>query len=138
MYIYADFNGLTECEIEAGDGVVRLDLTGYGTLAYLSHFQVRLHVGQRIALADSDGLVVDAAEVIFDRTLTTDRCSGWFAKFHRSDIRQGATVLEPTAHHCFKCRTDLRPHLDKVGRNFKEICPSCGTPVMYPLLPPGQ
>lgn len=137
MFIYADFNGLTECEPRDGEAVC-LDLTGYGTLAYLSEYQLRLHVGQHLALADSDGLVVHAAEVVFDGARSTARCSGWFAKFRRSEIKQGAAVPEPTVHHCFKCRTDLNSYLDKVGRSFSEACPKCGTPVMYPLLPPGQ
>lgn len=134
--IYADFNGIFELDQEPG--YFLLDLTGYGTLAYLSTQRVRLHQIKHLSLGDADGLQVIGAEICFLKSMVTDRCSGWFAKFLRSDIHEGTHVVEPESHPCFNCQMDLKPFLDKVGRNFNEHCPNCGTSVMYPLLPPGD
>jgi hypothetical protein len=134
VLIYADFNGLEDCS--PADGYVCLDLTGYGTLASLSLQQLRLRVGQHLTLCDPDGLQV-AAEIAFDATRVSERCSGWFGRFKRSDIKVGPSLEHNySVHTCFKCRRNLKPYLGQVGQNFNEICPHCGTPVMFPLLPP--
>lgn len=134
--IYADFNGLEDSP--ASPGEARLDLTGYGTLASLSQHQLRLRNGQRLMLCDPDGLQV-MGEIGFDPSRRSPRSSGWFARFQRRDIRQGEPLEHDYAPHlCFKCRLNLKPHLEKVGQQFDESCPNCGTPVMFPLLPPGN
>ena len=136
MLIYADFNGL-EDSVASPDEVL-LDLTGYGTLASLSLHRVRLRAGQHLMLCDPDGLWV-MGEINFDPSRRSSRRSGWFATFQRRGIREGASLQHDYATHlCFKCRLNLKPHLDKVGRQFNEICPHCGTPVMFPLSPPGS
>lgn len=134
MLIYADFNGLDDCSTSGDE--VHLDLTSYGTLASLSLNQVRLRVGQHLMLCDPDGLKV-MGEIGFDPSCRSARHSGWFASFKRRDIQE-STPLEHdyTTHLCFKCRLNLKPYLDKVGRQFNENCPQCGTPVMFSLLPP--
>lgn len=132
MLIYADFNGLEHSATSPDE--VHLDLTGYGTLASLSQHQLRLRVGQRLTLCDADGLHV-VAEIGFDPS----RRSGWFAKFQQRDIREGTPLEHDYATHmCFKCRLNLKPHLDKVGWQFKESRPHCGTSVMYLLMAPGD
>lgn len=134
MLIYADFNGLEESPDFPDD--VCLDLTSYGTLASLSLHQVRLRVGQRLMLCDPDGLRVNGEIAFYSSRKSLPR-SGWFAKFKRQDIQDGAPLEHDYATHlCFKCRQNLTPYLNKVGRQFKELCPHCGTPVMFPLLPP--
>lgn len=134
MLIYADFNGLEDSSVSPDE--VHLDLTGYGTLASLSLHQVRLHEGQHLRLCDPDGLQV-LGEISFDPLRRSMRRSGWFARFKRRDMQEGEPLKHDyAAHLCFKCRLDLKPHLDKVGRQFNESCPNCGTPVMFPLLPP--
>ncbi|EGI78234.1 hypothetical protein [Hylemonella gracilis] len=136
MLIYADFNCLEVSPALPDE--VHLDLTGYGTLASLSLHQVRLRVGQHLSLCDPDGLQV-IGEIGFDPLRRSLRSSGWFAKFKRRDIQEGAPLEHDYATHlCFKCRQNLKPYLDKVGRQFQESCPHCGTPVMFPLLPPGS
>jgi hypothetical protein len=134
MLIYADFNGMEDSGTSPDD--VLLDLTGYGTLASLNLHQVRLRVGQHLVLCDPDGLQV-VGEVGFDLSRRSSRRSGWFAKFQRHSIQEGTPLEHDFAKHlCFKCRLNLKPHLEKVGRQFNENCPQCGTPVMFPLLPP--
>ncbi len=134
ILIYADFNGLEDCPIDA-DKVI-LDLTGYGTLASLSHHQIRLKVGQRFVFSDFDGLEV-VGEVDFDSTRISKRSSGWFARFSRSHIKDvPPREHDYSSHLCFKCHSNLKAYLDRIGRNFSETCPHCGTPVMFPLLPP--
>lgn len=132
--IYADFNDLEGYASDSSK--VLLDLTGYGTLASLSLHKLRLHIGQRLLLSDFDGLEA-LGEIGFDITRVSKYRSGWFAKFSRSDIKH---VLprehDYSVHMCFKCRRNLRPYLDQVGQNFREECPHCGTPVVFPLLPP--
>lgn len=136
MMIYADFNGLENSSTSPDE--VHLDLTGYGTLASLSLHQVRLRVGQHLMLCDSDGLQV-MGDIGFDPLRQSSRRSGWFARFKRRDIQEGVPLEHDYATHlCFKCRLNLKLHLDKVGRQFNESCPRCGTPVMFPLLPPGN
>lgn len=136
MLIYADFNGSENSP--ASPDEVHLDLTGYGTLASLSLHQVRLRVGQHLMLCDPDGLQA-MGEIGFDPSQRVSRRSGWFAKFRRRDIHEGTPLEHDYAVHlCFKCRLNLKPHLDKVGRQFNESCPHCGTPVMFPLLPPAN
>lgn len=52
-------------------------------------------------------------------------------------MQEGAPLEHDYATHlCFNCRVDLTPHLGKLGRQFNEACPNCGTPVMFPMLPP--
>ena len=134
MLIYADFNGLEDSLVDADMAV--LDLTGYGTLASLSRHGVQLRVVQRLAFSDFDGLEV-VGEIGFDRARVSERSSGWYARFSRGEIKDVSPREHDFATHlCFKCRNDLKPYLDKVGRSFVETCPHCGTPVMAPLLPP--
>lgn len=135
MKIYADFNGLEKCPSSDED---RLDLTGYGTLASLSYFQVRLRVGLRLMLCDPDGLQV-IGDIEFDPLRQSSNCSGWFARFKRGDIQECEPLEHDySSHLCFKCRLNLEPYLNKVGHQFNEICPNCGTSVMFPLLPPTE
>lgn len=134
MLIYADFNGLEDCPNDAD--MAALDLTGYGTLASLSHHQVQLRVGQRIVLSDFDSLEV-VGELAFDSARVSECSSGWYALFRRNDVEDiPPREYDYSTHLCVKCRSDLKRYLDKVGRNFRETCPHCGTPVMAPLLPP--
>jgi hypothetical protein len=134
MPIYADFNGLEGAD--SSSGFVLLDLTGYGTLASLSLHQVRLREGQRLLLGDPDGLWV-TAEIEFNPSRRSPTSSGWFAKFQKSDIQESIPMEHDyNTHLCFKCRRNLKPYLDNVGRQFNENCPNCGTPVMFPLSPP--
>lgn len=134
MLIYADFNSLEGTSTLTDE--VYLDLTGYGTLASLSLHQVRLRVGQHLMLCDPDGLQV-RGEIGFDPSRQASHFSGWFARFKRGDIQEGVPLKHDYATHlCFKCRLNLKPYLDKVGQQFDESCPRCGTPIMFPLLPP--
>jgi hypothetical protein len=114
----------------------RLDLTGYGTLASLSFHQIALKEGQFFEFVDPDGLSVKGM-VFFDNERISKNCSGWFAKFSKADMSESATLdHDYDTHLCFKCRKNIKPHLDTVGRQFCETCPFCGTIVMHPLSPP--
>ena len=134
MLIYADFNGVEECASDKDQLCV--DLTGYGTLASLSLHGVRVHEGQDLSLVDPDGLTANG-QCHFDRKRVSKHCSGWFAKFARKSMTSGPPLAHDYGIHvCFKCRRDIKPYLDKVGRQFAEDCPYCGTSVMLPLSPP--
>lgn len=134
MRIYADFNGIEE--YLPGSNELSLDLTGYGTLASLSFHKIKLHEGQPLELGDPDGLNVNGI-AYFDQDKISGNCSGWFAKFQKGEISEGESPdHDYDAHICFKCRNDIKAHLDVVGRQFREECPFCGTPVMFPLSPP--
>lgn len=134
MQIYADFNGVEENDSDSN--MLYLNLTGYGTLASLSSHQIVLKEGQSLELADPDGLSVRAI-IFFDKERISENCSGWFAKFPKSDMLEGEKLNhEYDIHLCFKCRKNMKPHLDGVGRQFSEACPFCGTSVMYPLSSP--
>ena len=134
MRIYADFNGVEEYDSDSTK--LCLNLTGYGTLASLSSYQIALEEGQFLELADPDGLSVRAM-VFFDKKRISKNCSGWFAKFQQADMSEGEELgHDYDIHLCFKCRKNIKPHIDAVGRQFSEVCPFCGTSVMYPLSPP--
>jgi hypothetical protein len=133
MRIYADFNGIEKCEFDSD--LLCLNLTGYGTLASLSFNEVKLFKGQVLELSDPDGTSVFGT-VYFDKNKISKNCSGWFAKFREDEISEGEPLkYDKNAHLCFKCRKNIKPHLDMVGRQYKENCPYCGTPIMFPLLP---
>jgi hypothetical protein len=134
MRIYADFNGVEG--YDSNSNMLCLNLTGYGTLASLSACQIVLEEGQFLELADPDGLSVRAM-VFFDKKRISKNSSGWFAKFPKEDMLEGEELdHDYDTHLCFKCRKNMKPHLDGVGRQFSEACPFCGTSVMYPLSSP--
>jgi hypothetical protein len=134
MRIYADFNGVVE--YSSASNILCINLTGYGTLASISSHQIVLKEGQFLELTDPGGLSV-SAEVFFDKERVSKNCSGWFAKFSKSDMTEGEELEHDyDTHLCFKCRENMKQHLDKVGRQFSELCPFCGTSVMYSLSSP--
>jgi hypothetical protein len=54
-----------------------------------------------------------------------------------NEILEGTPLsYDNNTHLCFKCRKNLKSHLDIIGRQYKEVCPYCGTLVMFPMLPP--
>ena len=135
-YIYADFNSIMmssenydyEC----------LELTGYGTIQSLNYLQIKLKEGMKFIFYEPEDIEVEA-EVYFDRTtrsiISTE--GRWLAKFKKGTIRECKKIQnwnEP--HPCFKCREDFKPFLKKVGQNYKENCPNCGTSIIYPLIEP--
>lgn len=134
MRIYADFNGIEEYDSDSN--MLCLNLTGYGTLASLSTCQIVLQEGLLLELADPDGLSIKAM-VFFDKERISKNSSGWFARFPKEDMSEGKELdHDYDTHLCFKCRKNIKPYLDEVGRQFSEVCPFCGTSVMYPLSPP--
>lgn len=132
--IYADFNGVEECNSDPS--VLCMSLTGYGTLASLSYHKIKLYEGQMLILGDPDDLTV-LGQIYFDSTRASDNCSGWFAKFYKNEILEETSLVHDYDKHlCFNCRANIKSYLDKVGHQYKEKCPYCNTSVMYPLLPP--
>ncbi|WP_430427998.1 hypothetical protein [Parasphingorhabdus sp.] len=133
-FIYADFNALEEYAPD--NGLCRIGLTGYGTLASLNKHKIRLFDGLRLRLSDQDELAV-VAEVIFDANRIATNCSGWFGKFHRDEIfKIEVRNHVGKSHLCFSCREDIHPYLNQIGRSYSEHCPHCGTAIMFPMLPP--
>lgn len=136
MKIYADFNGVEPCSTM--DDELCLDLTGFGTLASLSRYGVKLSPGMRLTFSDTDGLTV-TAPVEFDESRVGSRSAGWYARFRKIDLREEEPIDHDfNCHLCFKCRRDLKSYLAQVGQQFYEHCPDCGTPVIYPLEPPNS
>lgn len=138
MKVYADFNGVREFSEESEK--CYLNLTGYGTLASLSYLQIQLTEGMALTLYDTDGLEVNAV-VFYDKNKSDQENykTGWFAKFDGSKIKNVSFEIGTHEKHlCFKCRKDLKPHLLDVGRQYNEVCPYCGTTVLFPLLPPDE
>lgn len=132
--IYADFNSIEPYPFD--ENMLCLDLTSYGTLASLSYYQISMQIGNTFTFVDPDGLTVTAT-VFFDSSKISTICSGWFAKFESDNIIQGAPLAHYNdLHLCFHCRKNTKPYLMRVGQQFKEHCPFCGTAVMTPLLPP--
>ncbi len=134
-YIYADFNGITQ--LQNDDNFDYLDLTGYGTLKSLNSLQIKLKEGMKFIFFEPDDIEV-VAEVVFDRTLGSliSNRGRWLAKFKYGTIRDCKKLDSFETHPCFKCRTDFNPYLNKVGQNYNEICPICGTSIVYPLSEP--
>lgn len=134
-YIYADFNGITGF---LGDSDFEyLDLTGYGTLQSLNSLQIKLKEGMEFIFYEPGDIEV-VAEVLFDRTteskITTK--GRWLARFKKGTIKECEKLDHFETHPCFNCREDFIPYLKKVGQQYKEICPKCGTSIVYPLTEP--
>jgi hypothetical protein len=137
--IYADFNGVTGCPDETP--MTCLFLTGYGTLASLSNHQIRLREGMSLTFYTPGDIEVEG-EVFFDKTTPSkfNSLGQWLARFDETEVRNSEEGDEPELmeHLCFNCRLDLTEYLRLIGRQYKESCPSCGTDIMYPLLPPEE
>jgi hypothetical protein len=134
-YIYADFNGITS--LLEDDDFECLDLTGYGTLQSLNSLQIKLKEGMEFIFYDP-GEVEVVAEVFFDRTTESQITTKgrWLARFKKGTIKDCKKLDQFETHPCFNCREDFVPYLKKVGRRYKEICPKCGTSIVYPLTEP--
>ena len=134
-YIYADFNGITR--LLEDDDFEYLDLTGYGTLQSLNSLRIKLKEGMGFIFYEPGDIEV-VAEVLFDRTaeskITTK--GRWLARFKKGTIRECKKLDKFETHPCFNCREDFVPYLKKVGQDYKEICPKCGTSIVYPLTEP--
>ena len=134
MKIYADFNGIKTCSDDTT--FVCVDLTSYGTLASLNAYRIILTEGLNLDIADPDGLTVTAT-AYFDKTKISKTCSGWFARFKRDEVMESHEIrIDFSIHLCFTCRKNLKKYLAKVGRQYKEICPFYGTPIMLSLADP--
>ena len=134
--IYADFNGYTTFLGDDDHGY--LDLCGYGTIKCLSHHKIRLRDGLALKFYEPGDIEVEAVVLFVPEEVDQHNPHGkWFAKFPRDAVvdNKESSFAFPE-HVCFKCRASLEDHLDQVGRQYKEICPHCNTPIMYPLLPP--
>lgn len=137
--IYADFNGVTGCP--DGTEMTCLMLTGYGTLASLHRYQIRLREGMVLTFFEPSDIEVEG-KVFYDRTAPGKFTSPgqWLARFDGQDVKDSAEsgAAELKEFLCFKCRLDLTAYLNVVAQQYKEICPNCGTDIMYPLLPPEE
>ena len=134
MKIYADFNGIEECN--SNSKMRCLNITGFGTLSSLSLYKLRVKEGQTIVFSDPDGLSVSGT-MYFDINRVSKNCSGWFAKFHSDDVYEDEPLKHDySIHTCFTCRKNLKSHFDAVGRQFDDNCPFSRTPIMMPLSAP--
>jgi len=107
--IYIDFNALEGCCKDTD--ILVCDITGYGTLASLSFHKIRLSAGQSLFFSDFDGLCAKGT-VHFDPKRVKGNCSGWFAKFCRSQLTEIESHEKfQIPHLCFKCRRNLAEHL---------------------------
>jgi len=133
--IYADFNGITNL----GDSNYEyIDLCGYGTLASLSYYKIKLENGMEVTLFEPGDIEVDVViEFISIETDKHNPSGKWFGKFKAGTVKASNTDSEYNQKHlCFKCRHNLKKHLNNVGRQYNEYCPVCKTAIMYPLWPP--
>ena len=133
--IYADFNGITTLGYSNYEYI---DLCGYGTLASLSYYNIKLKNGMDLTLFEPGDIEVDAViEFISSETDKHNPLGKWFGKYKSESIKASNTDSEYNQEHlCFKCRYNLEEHLNNVGRKYNESCPICNTAIMYPLLPP--
>ena len=133
--IYADFNGITGFPNDENE---YLDICGYGTLASLSRHKVRLEEGMAITFFEPGDLEMDATVHFFPDIVDAHNPHGkWFAKLVGMQRDNHADEREPNIPHvCFNCRNNLAQTFKEKGRQYKELCSVCDTPVMYPLLPP--
>jgi len=133
--IYADFNGITNL----GDSSYEyIDLCGYGTLASLSYYKIKLEKGMEVTLFEPGDIEVDAViEFISSETDKYNPLGKWFGKYKGETVKASNTEGEYNQEHlCFNCRYNLEEHLNDVGRQYNESCPICKTAIMYPLSPP--
>ncbi|MDH5631042.1 MAG: hypothetical protein OEY96_12900 [Gammaproteobacteria bacterium] len=134
-FIYADFNGIRNFNDVDHEYI---DLCGYGTIASLNHYSIKLETGLKLTLFEPGDIEVEAVAAFFPKETDEHNPLGkWYGKFKKGSIRDSRTESKYSCNFvCFKCRNSLEEYLNKVGRQYKEICPFCNTPIMYPLLPP--
>ncbi|MFZ6818759.1 hypothetical protein [Undibacterium sp. Ji22W] len=134
--VYADFNSL---EYVNEDGSIsRLGLTGYGTISSLARQQLRLVEGMPLIFFEANEIEVQGF-AHFDNSVRdpAGRIGAWFGvvdqhKVKNVDISEEANFEHPCSH----CRASLNEYLKRVGQQYNEYCPNCGTSVMAPLSPP--
>ena len=132
-YIYADFNRIIS---SFDDDLEYLDMTGYGTLQSLNSLQIKLKEEAKFIFYEPGDIEV-IAEVFFDRTSGSKITAKgrWLARFKKGTIR--SVILDKfDTHPCFNCREDFILYLKKIGKNYNEICPKCGTSIVYSLIEP--
>ena len=134
--IYADFNGIirfpSESEYEY------LDLCGYGTIGDLNRFKIKLREGLCLTFFEPNDIEVDATVHFIQSESDKYNPDGkWLAKYKASSIRSSENKSDYNIPQlCFKCEYNFDSLHKIYGRQYNEICPKCGTSIMYPLMPP--
>ncbi len=132
MRIYADFNGL-ERSADSGKSFVPLDT--YGSLCDLARAKIILANGTRLTIysdsSHTEDLEVDAV-ARFDGEFNC-----WVAEFDDDEIRDVPTQGQVSnALVCVTCEQALDQYVAQRGLNEGSLCPSCGTRIHLPILPP--
>jgi hypothetical protein len=133
--VYADFNALERGDDQAA---ARMALTGYGTLMSLAQQNLRLAEGMALLLYEPDDIECEAT-VHFEsgRVDPAGHVGAWVAWLDPRCIRDcKLSSKELKAHPCIICGTDFMAQTHALGRNYREVCASCGASVMEPMAPP--
>ena len=134
-YVYADFNGLRYVNDDHSEAI--LLLTGYGTLASLARQRIRLAEGLRLVFFEPTDIECEGV-AHFEASIAdpAGRAGSWVARIKCEDIRDCAQAETGWDHPCIECGTDFVKAFGRIGGNYREDCPACGTSVMAPMAPP--
>lgn len=134
--IYADFNGITTYEDDSE--YTYLDLCGYGTICDLNRFKIKLKEGMKLTFYEPNDIKVEAIICFMSTETDNHNPNGkWFGKFKMDDVRDSTRDLElKFSRICFNCDFDFENHTETIARQYNELCPECGTSIMYALMPP--
>jgi len=131
--IYADFNGLQGSEDHPEIEWVPLDT--WGSLCDLAAAGIILAEEMQLTIYSDSSEEEDLEADTIARY--SDELQCWVAEIDASGIRDVPTFgHENKTLVCVTCRTDLDKFVEAYGLNSNTRCPSCGTIVHLPILPP--
>lgn len=135
MRIYADFNGLQGSPNAPAVEWVPLDT--WGTLCDLTVAGIILTEGMRLTIYSDSSEEEDLEADTVARYSRELNC--WVAEIDSSGIREALTRgHEVKQLVCVACKKALDGFVREQGLNDKTRCPSCGTIVHLPILPPNR
>jgi hypothetical protein len=136
-HVYADFNALPNAASRPGSAMVRMEITGLGTIRSLARQRLRLHEGMSVLLFEPRDIQC-LAKVYFDPSLSdpAGRSGAWIAELDPSAIEVSLLEEPDAGHPCLSCRCDLAEYLARTGCNYTQSCPHCEASVMAPLAKP--
>lgn len=132
MRIYADFNGL-EPSTDSGRQFVPLDT--YGSLCDLARAKIILANGTKLTIYSDSSDTEDLEANAVARFDSEFNC--WVAEIDDDGIRDVPTLGQKSSSLvCVACGQELDQYVAQQGLSERSLCPSCGTQVHLPILPP--
>ena len=133
MRIYADFNGLQRLTDDSRQLVVPLDT--YGSLRDLARAKIILANGTKLTIYSDSSETEELEANAVARFDSEFEC--WLAEIDAEGIHEVPTQRQNSSSFvCVACELELDQHVAQHGLTKNSLCPSCGTLIHLPILPP--